>query len=138
MASGWARTVLNPSTLPVTGVITCREIGFPSKTAMATFLRALHKHCKQQKSNYIKFSASKLSKSEKNKGRSYMELSQRQEGARLLKVLKSLRTGRSQQFIFAGGGSHSWLNFDRELALKVALDTRNSQSSFLPSVLPRR
>ena len=119
----------------------CREICFPNKTdtTRPLFLRALHKHCKQQKSNYIKFSASKLPKSEKNKGQSYTELGQWQ-WARLLQVLKSLRTGKSQQFIFSGGGggSHLWLKFDRELALKVALDTRNSQPSFLPSAFPRR
>lgn len=130
---------MNPFALPIRGALTssaprppCRAIHFPqtqtpqshfpenpSQTSQAT---------NKKKSNYTKFSASKLSKFEEKKW------TKDGSAARASWALES------QQFIFSGGGggAHSWLHFDRELAFNTTGDTRNSQPSLPPSAFPRR
>lgn len=90
----------------------------PLKHHKVTFLRTLHKHCKPQTKieKDIKFSA-KLSKFEGGKKRT-----KDRSTARASWALKS------QQFTFSGGGGgdHSWLHFNTELAFNPTGDPRNT------------
>lgn len=129
---------MNPFALPIRGALTSsaprppyRAIHFPqTQTPQVTFLRTLLRHCKPQtKRNQIT--------------PSFQHPNCPNSGKKWTKDGSAARAGwalESQQFIFSGGGggAHSWLHFDRELAFNTTGDTRNSQPSLPPSAFPRR
>lgn len=103
----------------------CREFYFPTKWEHFTNT-ASHKQ-KLKLQQVFSIQIVQIWEGKKKKGQ---KAGQQQEQAEVSVIYFYIT-----EFIFSGGGAHSWLHFDRELAFNRTGDTRNSQPSLLPRML---